>query len=231
MHDSNFWNGVGGQGIASNLKMSSFFMASNKIITSICATYDPKLPWNPLSTLIIYFNLGSSDYTHAFYWEVRMVIFVTRKQLLVYREVQLLIEIFNDIHKNFMMGFIIFSVIITTIVSANLLVLSNTTLDFGAILVIGPIFLNTLITMGVSFRVPAAIFSLSKDTLIWTRSNVLSRIPREKDKAFYNWAKIYWRSFPSFKIQFFAANYFEKRTPLVIMDFCFIQVINLALLR
>ncbi|CAL8122174.1 unnamed protein product [Orchesella dallaii] len=273
MQDEKFWSGVGGNIIALNLRASSIFMTITKIITSICAAYNPRLPWNPLCAIVIYFELASSGDNAL--WEIRTVIFgtlwiswgffgcfvvvvyyvnfmtivfclkcailafrrqfelsshVTPKQIMMYRQVQLLIDNFNHIHKTFMMGFIIFSVVITIVLSANLLILSNENLDFKAILVIGPIFLNCLITLD-SFRFPAAIHAFSIETKKWTESNVLTRISGSQDKAFLKWATRYWKSFPPFKIQFFSSNYFERLTPLIILDFCLTLVINMSLVR
>jgi len=167
----------------------------------------------------------------AFRRQVALTAQVTPKQIMIYREVQILIDNFNLSHKTFMMGFIVFSVVITIVLSASLFILSSESLDLGAVLVIGPIFMNTMITLD-SFRIPAAIHSYSSETKKWLESNVFARIAVDgNDKAFLRCARKYWKSFPPFKIQFFSSNFFEKLTPLVILDFCLSLVINIALVK
>jgi len=87
----------------------------------------------------------------AFHRQFELSARVTPRQIMIYKEVQPLIDNSNHIYKGFLIG-CNFSVVITIVLSVSLSIFSSESLDLGAMILI------TTITLE-SFRVRAAIHS------------------------------------------------------------------------
>lgn len=146
------------------------------------------------------------------------------KNVQMYREVQLLCRLYNAVHQHhiipgtLIIGIMLFTVCIYTLVS------SWSQLDLKLLL----IFSNALaIGTGVilfSFHLAARVNSESEQFL-------RSGLTHAEWKGGKRWGilKRQWRSLPVLRIYFFEHSFFERMTPLVILNFAITISINLIL--
>lgn len=151
----------------------------------------------------------------------------TQQVTRMYREMQLMCGRYNSIHKScfipqtLIMGVSIYFVSLATLVSAW----SN--LDVKAVM----IFSNSL---GVGTGIILLCFHLAtrlhEETKLFlkSRSHLHLTNCRSSKRGI---VRRYWKSFPVLKIYFFETNFFERETPLVILDFAMNLAVSLILLH
>lgn len=150
---------------------------------------------------------------------------VSEPALKIYREIQLLTNLYNDIHRNScMIGIVVVS--ITGYVTFTYMLIGNyRELPSVMMITCGLITFSCNAEILLAFQLPTQVYTKS----IAIYSNVSKRLLVDGVIA-KKWKIMVWKSCPIIKIDFFG-NYFDGTTSLVIMQFCMESTISLILLK
>lgn len=146
-----------------------------------------------------------------------------------YREVQLLFQRYNEIHKGDMIPLYILASISSFCVGTYPVITKYKELDIVSIFIGGNIWATSLILMRTCFYVPILVYG--KSSFLTSGKNFMLASKNLNGSA--GSAKMlrkYWKSFPPAKIFFFSSNFFEGKTPLVILDFAINVTVNMILI-
>ncbi|CAL8134962.1 unnamed protein product [Orchesella dallaii] len=149
------------------------------------------------------------------------------KKLKMFRQIQLLINEYNAIHKQSMMLVIVATVLFSAIMSAYTILNSGGSLSVPLLLVMVLILCMCFFVMVIGMMYPASVYSMSGHIL----QNTKKYFQPASTSFNLGCVRKYWLSFPVFKIQFFSGNFFEQATPLVFMDFCANMIVNLLMIH
>lgn len=144
----------------------------------------------------------------------------------MYREIQLLCSLFNELHKLHVIPASILIAMVGTSVSLFMLVSRRVDKDFQITFLFGNCLVLGIAVILLGFHFAVKLYSDNRNLLIlqpYLRNTKTSTERRMMRK--------YWRSLPLLKIFFFQSNFFESTTPLVILDFSMNLAINLILLE
>ncbi len=145
----------------------------------------------------------------------------------IYREIQLLCQLYNfNFKQTVIFGYV--TVAPTSLSVCLYLLISRWSLDLDATSFL--VFLNlSLFCASIIlfvFHYAVKVYSTSSHM---KASNYLVNLGRLKKTHSVKIETRYFRSLTALKIRFFFSNYFEAKTPLVILDLSVIAAINLAL--
>lgn len=147
------------------------------------------------------------------------------------REIQLLCQIYNDIHKRNVIPLVIILGVISNSFSLYILVSNWTCINLQISVIFGNCVIVAFGIILLAFHLAVKLYIESKNLfrLHMFQNNFRceeNSLLRRKDKILI---KKYWRSFTDLKIFFFEANFFEGSTPLVILAFSMNCAVNLIL--
>lgn len=150
----------------------------------------------------------------------------------IYREIQILVDIYNNVFKQpIILGYVTVAPISLSVCS-YLVISQWYTLDTSTFLVFVSLGMLSISIITLVFQYAVDIFSTSESLVACRCWGINSR----RDGNFQGYrrssrlAKMYLKSMPKVKIRFLSSNFFESQTPLVILDFSISLAINLVLL-
>lgn len=150
---------------------------------------------------------------------------ISETRLSMYREIQILVDLYNCTHRyTCTFGVILLGVL--SIITFSFLVVGNFRELTSIMLLFG-----SLGVMAGNFHILLS-YGNAADVNKYSRS-IYERIEhnlRGRTGKHGKWIKRAWRSCPTFKVQFLG-NYFEDTTPLVFLQFCVDQTTSLILLN
>lgn len=164
--------------------------------------------------------------------------------VLVYRETQLAFFRFNEVHQRELMPFLISLVVVTFSVSSYILVAFHQN-AMGIIIVL------VIIMLVMSFAVLGTCFTLmmyvdvTSSSIISSRKGLLEAFLKQgqhysrkgsssgvNGTSFsFKLLRKFWKSFPPLRIYFFSNNFFEKGTPLNVLNFSINLTVNFILME
>lgn len=147
----------------------------------------------------------------------------------MYRETQLLVWYYNDLHKLGIIPAIIVLLVAGLPVATSCIVSTWKKVDTPTAAVLGVMIVISVEIILLAFHLPLKIYATTKH-LLPTPAISFARPILSLNKQDTRIMNRYWRSFPLLKIYFFESNYFENDTPLVILNFSIGCAINLILL-
>ncbi|CAL8128207.1 unnamed protein product [Orchesella dallaii] len=146
--------------------------------------------------------------------------------LTTYKEIQLVLSEYNSVHKLFFVGTQTVTLMLANISTAFALVtqLENMTPSaFGSVL---EGFIASFLLIMVGMRFAANVNTESRKALGETK---YAFTKPKKDKL--DCVRCTWKACPQLKVQFFSCNYFERLTPVRIMEICLSVTLNLVLIK
>lgn len=161
----------------------------------------------------------------------------------MWREVQLIFKRYNGIHQKELMPMEIIFVICSFSGAAYPLISMYKKLDMIVILICGNVWSISLLAMRTCLSLPMKVFADGEVIVSGKGLYKLFGESEGKSKSLFksckNDAKListslarkYWDSLPKQKIYFFSNNFFERKTPLVILDFAINILVNLILIQ
>jgi len=151
-------------------------------------------------------------------------------QLLRFRQLQVLLKLYNWIQQDVMIVVLIFMVQFVFVVSLYALIHLQSGQDgisVPQLLFFSCTLLDTFLAIVVCFGTFAGVHKEAKKTLAFMRETLL---PNIKEKHREKLADKYVRSFRVLKVNIGKVNFVEKFTPIVMLKICFEQIVNLLLI-
>lgn len=193
-----------------------------------------------LNVLIIIFCLHSTLITFRHLCSTSVLTVSSSHIPKIYREIQLLFLRYNEIHKNLVIPLIISCMMISFCCAAYPLISKRVHLDSFVAFLLANVWLTSIVILRTCFTIPLAVHVTSSEVTSGKGLSQALKLHHNNTVAPSNkltpsgWSiklmRKYWESFPTVKIHF-SANFFERRTPLLILDFCITITVNLILLR
>lgn len=144
----------------------------------------------------------------------------------IYREAQLLGWLYNDIHKHLLIPVFLLMTVAGVSVCLFQLVSQWDNLNLETMLVFGNGVIVGINIVLITFRLAVKLYKESEHSLLSKISTMHAKNQTERRAA-----KMYWKSFTILKIYFFETNFFERATPLVVLNFIISCAINMILLE
>lgn len=151
--------------------------------------------------------------------------FVNPENLKIYRELQMLTNLYNITHRSScMVGIVLLSIM--ACITYTFSWVGNFRELHPANTITSMVLANAVSTqILVVFRISADVFKTSCHVHKQIRGQLANgRCGNGK------WLRKFWKSCPLLKVEFFG-NYFDRTTPLVILQFCVNQTVSLILLK
>ncbi len=146
-------------------------------------------------------------------------------RLLEYRKLQITFGLYNLIHrKTLMVGIMVF--LLTTITFTYMLIGNFNELNVIMIIAFALVASSNGIQITVGFGFAGRIYSVSQSV----NKNV-DWIVRKNWRRRGSWARKFWISCPTLKIQIFSTNFIDVSTSLNLNQFCVDKTISLILLE
>lgn len=145
----------------------------------------------------------------------------------MFREIQLLCRIYNDIHRLHLIPATIIIFGMAGTCSLFVVVSRWEMLDFQGMIIYGDGLVTCVTVILLLFHITVKIYVQSQNVLGLQRHMLQSAISSNRRR--YRYVIRCWRSFPVLKVFFFESNFLETSTTLEILNFNFNWAINLIL--
>ncbi len=149
-----------------------------------------------------------------------------RIRLLEYRKLQITFGLYNSIHRQSLMVGIVVYLISTTITFTYYLIGNFDELNVIMTVACALLSISNGMQVTVGFGYAGRVCSVSQSV-----NEKVDWIVRKNWRGRGSWAKKFWISCPTLKIQLFSTNFFDVATSLIFNQFCVDQTISLVLLQ
>lgn len=175
--------------------------------------------------MLLAFKRFATEKSHSFPEKIKVIV-------IMYREIQILCDVYNEIHKRVVVPFLIISFVMGISISRFMLISKSVERSIQNMLVFGPAVFISLVATLLAFQLAVRLYVESSTLLAknhsWQNHQIAGRMRNQKKRQIM---QRYCRSFPVLKIFFFERNFLEGNTTLNILDFSNNGATNLILLE
>ncbi len=147
-------------------------------------------------------------------------------RLLEYRQLQITFGLYNSIHRKTLMVGVTECLLSTTITFTYMLIANLNELNVIIIIACTLLSISNGMQVLVGFGYAGRLYSVSQSV-----NKNIELIIRKNWKGRGSWARKFWASCPTMKIQLFSTNFIDVATSLIFNQFCIDTTINLILLQ
>ncbi|CAL8098707.1 unnamed protein product [Orchesella dallaii] len=200
------------------------------------------LSWWILSDLLAGFAFQAAEvaylqsaclvgYVKHFLKKLQTIPTVTFKVMLEYRQLQLLTKYYNWIQQDAIISLMLTLVICLTIVCSYVIIKLGSDISVSHFLFFSCALVDALATIVVCYGQFGCLHTQSRSALTMITSQVIPKVAIAKVPSIdLKLMKKYATSFYPLKVRLGSVNFVEKITPLVSLQFCVEQLVNLLLL-
>lgn len=152
--------------------------------------------------------------------------FSRKSNYIMYREIQVLSRYYNLIQQDKIIIGILDIVLIAFIICFYALISNGSNVSIPHLFLFSSGLLNGFLGISVCFGTFGGVHGESLDTLAFLKSSIIPRVAPVEQKMLTK----YVASLQPIKIRVGSVNYVDNMTPIVLLHFCFSQIVNLVMM-